>query len=48
MRVGVLWSGGKDSTYSAWLASKKEELACLVTITPKSDESYMFHYPDLK
>ncbi|MDG6987751.1 MAG: diphthine--ammonia ligase [Nitrososphaerota archaeon] len=48
MRVGVLWSGGKDSTYAAWLASKKEELACLVTITPKSDESYMFHYPDLK
>ena len=48
MRVGVLWSGGKDSTYAAWLASKKEELACLVTITPKSAESYMFHYPDLK
>lgn len=48
MRVGVLWSGGKDSTYAAWLASKKDALACLVTLFPKSDMSYMFHYPDLE
>jgi diphthine-ammonia ligase len=43
-----MWSGGKDSTYAAWLASKKDTLACLVTIFPKSDMSYMFHYPDLE
>jgi len=43
-----LFSGGKDSTYSAWLASKKDELACLVTLFPKSDMSFMFHYPDLE
>ncbi|HEV2120517.1 MAG TPA: diphthine--ammonia ligase [Candidatus Bathyarchaeia archaeon] len=48
MRVGVLFSGGKDSTYAAWLASKKDELACLVTLFPKSDMSFMFHYPDLE
>lgn len=48
MRVGVLWSGGKDSTYAAWLASKKDELACLVTLFPKSEMSYMFHYPNLQ
>ena len=47
-RVGVLFSGGKDSTYAAWLASKRDELACLVTIFPKSDMSYMFHFPDLE
>jgi diphthine-ammonia ligase len=47
-RVAVLWSGGKDSTYAAWLASKKDELACLVTLFPKSDMSFMFHYPDLE
>jgi len=43
-----LWSGGKDSTYAAWLASKKDELACLVTLFPKSSMSYMFHYPNLQ
>jgi diphthine-ammonia ligase len=43
-----LWSGGKDSTYAAWLASKKDELACLVTLFPKSEMSYMFHYPNLQ
>ena len=47
-RVGALFSGGKDSTYAAWLASKVDELACLVTVFPKSDLSYMFHFPDLQ
>ena len=48
MKVGVLWSGGKDSTYAAWLASKKDELTCLITLFPRSDMSYMFHFPNLK
>jgi ABC transporter with metal-binding/Fe-S-binding domain ATP-binding protein len=48
MRVGALFSGGKDSTYAAWLASKEDELACLVTLFPKSEMSYMFHFPDLQ
>ncbi len=43
-----MFSGGKDSTYAAWLASKKDELACLITIFPKSDLSYMFHFPNLE
>jgi diphthine-ammonia ligase len=30
------------------LASKEDELACLVTLFPKSDMSYMFHYPNLR
>jgi ABC transporter with metal-binding/Fe-S-binding domain ATP-binding protein len=47
-KVGVLFSGGKDSTYAAWLASKKDELACLVTLFPRSEMSYMFHYPNLR
>ncbi len=46
--MGALYSGGKDSTYTAWLASKKDELACLVTLFPKSDMSYMFHFPNLR
>lgn len=48
MRVGVLFSGGKDSTYAAWLASKRDYLACLVTLLPESDASYMFHHPNAR
>jgi diphthine-ammonia ligase len=43
-----LFSGGKDSTYAAWLATEKDELACLITVFPRSEMSYMFHYPNLK
>lgn len=48
MKAAALFSGGKDSTYAAWLASKRDELACLVTLFPKSEASYMFHYPNLE
>jgi diphthine-ammonia ligase len=48
LKVAALFSGGKDSTYSAWLASKKDTLACLVTLFPRSEMSYMFHYPNLR
>ena len=46
--MGVLFSGGKDSAYAAWVATRKEELACLVTLFPRSEMSYMFHFPNLK
>ncbi len=48
MRIGALFSGGKDSTYAAYVASMSDQLACLITVFPRSDASYMFHYPDLK
>ena len=48
MRIGALFSGGKDSTYAAWLASRNQQLACIITVFPKSDLSYMFHYPNLE
>ncbi len=48
MRVGALFSGGKDSTYAAWLVSRSHQVVCLITMFPASDSSYMFHYPDLK
>lgn len=47
MKVGVLFSGGKDSTYAAYLASKRDQLSCLITVIPRSDISYMFHFPNL-
>lgn len=48
MRVGALFSGGKDSTYAAYQASTNHQLSCLITIFPPNDMSYMFHFPNLK
>lgn len=47
MKLGVLFSGGKDSTYAAYLAGKKGELSCLITIYSKNLYSYMFHTPSI-
>ncbi len=49
MKAAVLFSGGKDSCYSAYLAKKKGyELSCLISIFSKNKESYMFHTPSIK
>ena len=45
MRAAVLFSGGKDSTYAASVAKREDELACLITLTPRRDDSWMFHFP---
>lgn len=42
-----MYSGGKDSTYAAWQASKSHQLSCLITLSPKSDLSFMFHFPNI-
>jgi diphthine-ammonia ligase len=47
MRLGVLFSGGKDSTLALHLAAEKEEVACLITVISKNKESYMFHTPNV-
>ncbi|MDP2672589.1 MAG: diphthine--ammonia ligase [Nanoarchaeota archaeon] len=48
MKLGVLFSGGKDSTYSAWLAKEYGyELTCLISIFSENPESYMFHTPSI-
>jgi ABC transporter with metal-binding/Fe-S-binding domain ATP-binding protein len=47
MRLGVLFSGGKDSTLALDLAAEKEEVACLITLVSKNKESYMFHTPNI-
>jgi len=48
MRLGVLFSGGKDSTLALNYASEKEEVACLITIASENKESYMFHTPNIE
>jgi ABC transporter with metal-binding/Fe-S-binding domain ATP-binding protein len=47
MRLGVLFSGGKDSAFAAWRAMEKEEVACLITVIPSNPESYLFHTPNI-
>jgi diphthine-ammonia ligase len=49
LKVGVLFSGGKDSTYAAYLAKQRgDELLCLITLSPARSDSYMFHYPNIR
>lgn len=48
MKCTVLFSGGKDSTYAAYLAKKNGiEISCLITIISENPESYMFHTPSI-
>jgi ABC transporter with metal-binding/Fe-S-binding domain ATP-binding protein len=47
--VGVLFSGGKDSTLAAHLAVEAgHQVACLITMHPRRLDSYMFHYPNVQ
>lgn len=49
MKAGVLFSGGKDSCYSAYLAKKAGyELTCLISIISENPDSYMFHTPSIE
>lgn len=49
MRTAVLFSGGKDSTRTVhWCHENGYDVKCLVTMIPKRDDSWMFHYPNIK
>lgn len=49
MKVAVLFSGGKDSTFAIYQAQKMgHEVVCLVSFVPKNKESYMFHVPNIE
>ncbi|MEM1507038.1 MAG: diphthine--ammonia ligase [Candidatus Bathyarchaeia archaeon] len=47
MRLGALFSGGKDSCLAIYKALKFHEVRCLVSLIPKSEESRLFHYPNV-
>jgi diphthine-ammonia ligase len=47
MKLAALISGGKDSIYSAYKASKENEIVCLISFKSKRDDSYMFHIPNI-
>ena len=48
MKVGILFSGGKDSVYATYLAKKDHDVGCLITLDPSREDSYMFHFPNLR
>jgi diphthine-ammonia ligase len=47
MKLGVLFSGGKDSTLALHKAAEREQVACLITVLSENPESYMFHTPNI-
>ena len=48
MKLGVLFSGGKDSTYALDLADRDEnKVVCLISIKSENKDSYMFHTPNI-
>jgi diphthine-ammonia ligase len=48
MKLGVLFSGGKDSVYACRRAMEKNEVACLITLVSENPDSYMFHTPNIR
>jgi ABC transporter with metal-binding/Fe-S-binding domain ATP-binding protein len=48
MRLGVLFSGGKDSSYAMFKEMEKNLVVCLISIISKNKESYMFHTPNIE
>jgi len=46
MKLAILFSGGKDSTYALFKAMKEgHEIKYLITIFSERQDSWMFHYP---
>lgn len=47
MKIGALFSGGKDSCLAIHEALKFHEITCLISLIPKSEESHIFHFPNV-
>ncbi|MFZ5955123.1 MAG: diphthine--ammonia ligase [Nanoarchaeota archaeon] len=48
MKLGVLFSGGKDSCFALYLAKKYgHDIRCLISIYSENKESFMFHTPSI-
>lgn len=49
MKLGILFSGGKDSMYATYLAKKSGyKISCLISIFSENKYSYMFHTPNIE
>ncbi len=48
MKIGILFSGGKDSSYAALIAKREGyDLRCLISIQSQNKDSFMFHTPSI-
>jgi diphthine-ammonia ligase len=48
MKLGVLFSGGKDSVYATYLAKQAGyEIVCLISVLSENKDSFMFHTPSV-
>ncbi|MDD5417738.1 MAG: TIGR00289 family protein [Candidatus Nanoarchaeia archaeon] len=47
MRLGVLFSGGKDSCLALYKAMQEHKAVCLISLVSENPESYMFHTPNI-
>ncbi len=48
LKLGALFSGGKDSTFATYIATIFGwDVVCLITLKAKNKESYMFHTPNI-
>ena len=49
MKLAALFSGGKDSTYSIYKVRQMgHDVKCLITLFPKSPNSHLLHFPNIK
>ena len=48
MKLGVLFSGGKDSYLALQYASQEHEISCLLTLESEKEDSWMFHTPAIE
>ena len=48
MKLGVLFSGGKDSYLALQYSSKSHEISCLLTLSSENNDSWMFHTPTIE
>jgi diphthine-ammonia ligase len=49
MRIAVLYSSGKDSTFTLWYYLEQGwDVACLLSMAPESQDSYMFQHPSVE
>jgi diphthine-ammonia ligase len=47
MKLGALYSGGKDSTFAISRAREMgHDVVCVITMHPLADDSALFHYPN--
>ena len=47
MKLGILFSGGKDSCAALGIARRHGDVVCLLTMRSENPESYLFHTPNI-